>query len=295
MRFSRIVYPNYINYIKSKNAMKKIIALFLVIFYISVSNAQTTSDNTASEIKQMTDSLTTEQKALIFSITEQVMLNIVDSAMNEGMYMKALEFLDSIQVNWKKVTGTEPTYQMYLRKSNILMNLEEWQELVLTTEECLRIHKEVLPEKIAAFTYSMQGSAYRNLKNYKSAIRSYEYALSQYNRVGDFGSQGDMMCRMASCYDQIGKVSMASTLYEKGLAKFLEYFGTTRSSLLRGIFTVNDSYMKVVLGVFSTHLFEMAVHEQNNGDRIASKDYLKMSANCGNGQAKSEYKRIYGY
>ena len=145
MRFSRIVYPNYINYIKSKNAMKKIIALFLVIFYTSVSNAQTTSDNTAFEIKQMTDSLTTEQKALIFSITEQVMLNTVDSAMNEGLYMKALEFLDSIQVNWKKVTGKEPTYQMYLRKSNILMNLEEWQELVLTTEECLRIHKEALP------------------------------------------------------------------------------------------------------------------------------------------------------
>lgn len=221
--------------------MKKIIALFLMVFSISLSNAQTTSDNVASEVKQMTDSLTTEQKELLFTLAEQVMLNAVDSVMEEGMYMQALEMLDSVQVNWKKVTGMEPSPQMYLRKGNVLMSLEEWQELVLTTEECLRIHKEDIPDEIAAITYSMQGSAYRNLEDYKSAIRSYEYALARYNKVGDLGSQGGMMCSMANCYDHIGKISMASSFYEKGFAKFLSYFATTRSSLLRGEFNVADS------------------------------------------------------
>ena len=275
--------------------MKKIIALFLMYFSISVSNAQITSENVAYEVKQMTDSLTTEPKELLLTLAEQVVLDAVDSVMNEGMYMQALEILDSVQVNWKKVTGIEPSPQMYLRKVKILMSLEEWQELVLTTEECLRIHIEDISDKIAAITYGTQGYAYRNLEDYKSAIRSYEYALARYNKVGDLGSQGDMMCCMANCYDHLGKTSMASSFYEKGVAKFLSYFGTTRSSLLRGEFNVTDSYMRMVLELFSTHLFAMAVHEQDKGDKIASKDYLKMSANCGNGQAKSEYKRIYGY
>lgn len=275
--------------------MRTFISILLFTCSIFASNAQTTTEEVAGKVQQATDSLTIEQKVLAISLAEQIMLSAVDSVMNEGMYMQALEMLDSIQVNWKKITDMEPSARMYLMKGQILMSLEEWEELVQTTTECISVHKDDIQDKVAAIIFSMQGSAYRNLENYKSAIRSYEYGLSYYNKSGDLGSQGDMMCSMANCYVQIGKTSMASSFYEKGFAKFLDYFGTTRSALLKGKFYVQDTYMKSVLGVFSSHLMGMAVHEQNCGDRVASKEFLRMSANCGNSHAQSEYERIYGY
>lgn len=276
--------------------MKKKFFTIVILLCSTLSYGQNNQSNDVStDFQQLTDSLSEDQKELLFTLAEDFMLSAVDSVMNEGMYMQALDLLDSVQVNWKKVTGMEPSAKMYLRKGNILMSLEEWSELIKTTEECINIHKEDIQDRVAAIIYSMQGSAYRNIENYKSAIRSYEYAISRYNRVGDIGSQGDMMCSMAYCYDHIGKQSMASTFYEKGFNKFIEYFNTTRSTLLRGNFNVSDPYKQTVLGVFSSHLYGMAVHEQDCGDRLSSKEYLKMSANCGNSQAKSEYNRIYGY
>lgn len=276
--------------------MKKILFTIIVLLCSAFSFGQSEqSDDVSANFQQLTDSLTEEQRDFLFSLAEEYMLNAVDSAMGEGMYMQALELLDSVQVNWKKVTGMEPSARMFLEKGKILMGLEEWDDLIKATEECLSIHKEDIPDKVAAIIYSMQGSAYRNIGNFKSAIRSYEYAISKYNRVGNLGDQGDMMCSMAYCYDQIGKQTVASTFYEKGFNKFIEYFNTTRTILLKGNYNVSDPYKQIVLGVFSAHLYCMAVHEQNCGDRLSSKEYLKMSANCGNSQAKSEYNRIYGY
>ena len=275
--------------------MKRFILLLMACITMACGFAQNRSKAEAvKSMREVTDSLTDEQRDALFMLTEEIMLAGVDSIMNTGMFMKALDLIDSIQVNWKSFTGREPSPRMYISKGNILMHLEEWGELVKTTEECLSIHKEDITDRIAALMYSMQGSAYRNLKEYQKAIRSYEEGAYYYTKIEDSGSQGDMLCSMAKCYGELGKYTMASSFYEKGFNKFLEYFGTTRSALLRSNFYVNDSYKNTVLGVFAAHLFSMAVFEQDYGSRLDSKDYLLMSAHCGDSSARSEYQRIYG-
>lgn len=247
------------------------------------------------EIMSETDSLSEEQKDAIFSLVENVMISSVDSIMNEGRFMQALELADSMQANWKNMTGRDPSPKMYLTKGIILMHLEEWKELVKTTEECLSIHRETINERIAAIMCSMQGNAHRNLEEYREAIRSYEDGVYYYNKTGDIGSQGDLLCSMAICYMELGKHTMASSFYKKGIDKYLEYFGTSRSALLRSDFSMKDPYKQTVLGVFAAHLFGLALFEHDYGSRLDSKDYLLMSAHCGNTTAKSEYQRIYGY
>ena len=275
--------------------MKRIILLLVVTFTMTCGFAQNRSKTESmKEMREMTDSLTDEQKDALFALTEDIMLARVDSIMNTGMFMKALDLMDSIQVNWKSFTGREPSPRMYRTKGLILMNLEEWAELVKTTEECLSVHKTGINDKESAILYSMQGTSYGNLKEYQKAIRSYEEGAYYYTKIGDSGSQGDMLCSMAKCYGELGKYTMAFSFYEKGFNKFLEYFDTTRSALLRNNLYVSDSYKKTVLGVFAAHLFSMAVFEQDYGSRLDSKDYLLMSAHCGDSSARSEYQRIYG-
>ena len=67
-----------------------------------------------------------------------------------GVGMQAFEMADSIQSNWKHITGREPSARMILTKANILMRLEEWRELIKTTEECFFIHKRNIDDRIAA-------------------------------------------------------------------------------------------------------------------------------------------------
>ena len=274
--------------------MKRFILLLMATMTMAVSFAQSASKAEATkEIRSVTDSLSEEQKTAVFELTEAVMIAGVDSIMSEGRFMQALELIDTIQVNWKQLTGREPSPRMYLTKCNILMYLEEWRDLIRTTEECFSVHKSDITDRIAAIMNSMQGNAHRSLEEYREAIRSYEEGAYYYTRTEDIGSQGDMLCNMANCYGKLGKHTMASSFYEKGINKFLEYFGTTRSALLRSNFYVKDSYKQTVLGVFAAHLFSLAVYEQDYGSRLSSKEYLLMSAHCGNTTAKSEYQRIY--
>jgi len=274
--------------------MKRFIVLLVATMTMAVSFAQSASKAEAiKEIRSVTDSLSEEQKTALFELTEAVMIAGVDSVMGEGRFMQALELIDSIQANWKQLTGREPSPRMYLTKCNILMHLEEWRDLIRTTEECFSVHKSDITDRIAAIMNSMQGNAHRNLEEYREAIRSYEEGAYYYTRTEDIGSQGDMLCNMANCYGKLGKHTMASSFYEKGINKFLEYFGTTRSALLRSNFYVKDSYKQTVLGVFAAHLFSLAVYEQDYGSRLSSKEYLLMSAHCGDTTAKSEYQRIY--
>lgn len=274
--------------------MKRIILLFVVTLTMACGFAQSRSKAEAvKSMREVTDSLTDEQRDALFMLTEEMMLAGVDSIKNTGMFMKALDLIDSIQVNWKSFTGREPSPRMYLMKCNILMHLEEWRDLIRTTEECFSVHKSDINDRIAAIMNGMQGDAHRNLEEYREAIRSYEEGAHYYTRTEDIGSQGNMLCNMANCYGKLGKHTMASSFYEKGINKFLEYFGTTRSALLRSNFYVKDSYKQTVLGVFAAHLFSLAVYEQDYGSRLSSKEYLLMSAHCGDTTAKSEYQRIY--
>ena len=276
--------------------MKRFILLLIATFTMACGFAQNTNIKEACDkLKTVTDSLTEDQKDELFNLAEQILITRVDSIMHEGIYMQALELMDSIQANWKALTGREPSPMMYLKKGNILMYLEEWRDLIKTTEECLSVHKSDINDRVAAIMYSMQGAAHRNLEEYREAIRSYENGSYYYTKTGDIGSQGDMICSMANCYSELGKHTMASSFYEKGINKYLDYFGTSRSALLRSNFSVKDSYKQSVLGVFAAHLFCLAVYEQNYGSRLNSKNYLLMSAHCGDKTAKSEYQRIYGY
>ena len=275
--------------------MKRFILLFISLSIGAYSFAQSSSKEEVREgFKTVTDSLTEEQKDALLSLTESVMLASIDSIMNAGRFMQALDLMDSIQVNWKYMTGREPSPRMYLSKGNILMHLEEWKELIKTTKECLSIHKSDIPDRIAAIMCGMQGHAHRNLEEYREAIRSYEDGAYYYTKTEDLGSQGDMFCSMAKCYGELGKHTMASSFYEKGINKFLDYFDTTKSALLRSEFYVKEPYKKAVLSVFAAHLFGLAIYEQDYGSRLDSKDYLLMSAHCGDTTAKSEYLRIYG-
>ena len=275
--------------------MKRIAVLIIAIMILANGYAQMSVKAEAKErISAIADSLSEEEKDAMLTIIEEVMVTAVDSIMNEGRFMQALELIDSMQINWRFLTEREPSPRMYLTKANILMHLEEWRDLANTVKECFSIHKSTINERIGAVLCSMQGNAYRNLEEYREAIRSFEDGVYYYTKTGDVGSQGDMLCSMAKCYGELGKHTIASSFYQKGIDKFLEYFDTTRSALMRNDFSVKDPYKQTVLAVFAAHLFCLAVYEQDYGSRLDSKDYLLMSAHCGDTTAKSEYQRIYG-
>ncbi len=277
--------------------MKNILLVMLFLSSTMTSFAQATVDDARNQLNHVIDSLevSPEGKDFAFAVAEMILLHRVDSVIEEGRYLQALTVLDSIQVYWKKLTDKDPSVSMYARKGTILMTLEEWQPLLTMCDECLRIHKESLTNKEGGLVYSMQGYAYRNIEKYLEAVKSYESAILYYTKDDNIGSVADMTCNMAYCYGKLSKYSTTSNLYEKGIAKFLEYYNITRSRLLAGEFKVADSYKKSVLGVFSAHLLDFAIFEEKIGNKQASKEYLLMSAHCGNDIAKREYQRIYGY
>lgn len=244
--------------------------------------------------ESLKDSLSEEQMEVLCSLTESVMLTVVDSVMNEGRYMEALENLDSLQMYWKRYFGKNVSPKVYHLKAIILNSLEEWQEVIKTTEECFAIYKTEVPIEQAAAIYGLQGSAHRMLREYLAAIRSYENALKYYVKNGEDLRQCDVLCNMAYCYGELGKHTMASSFYQKGIGKYLECFKTTRAALLKGKFNVNDPNKQLDFKLFALHLFYMAVYEQDLGNKLESKEYLQMSAHCGFEDAKKEYQRLYG-
>lgn len=267
--------------------MKHIFFLLFTLLSISAS-----SQNTRNQ--EPIDTLSQEREELVQTVVEQVVLQAVDSIMEEGMYMKALEILDSLQAHRKRKTGKEPSLQMYLKKGQIYMHMEEWQQLIAVTNECIKYHNETMPDEMAALMYNEQGMGYKYLEDYKKAIRSYESAVGFYSIVEDYGNMGDVLCTIAYCYDKLGKSSTAYSFYEKGFMKFLQYFNITKKQLLQSNLKIDDTRKEITLELFAAHLYNMAIHEQDNGDRLASKEYLLMSAHCGNSTARGEYQRIYG-
>lgn len=269
--------------------MKRI--LFTLLFFLTISVSAQEFDKG----KEYFDSLSEDDKELTTSLVEDIIFNLIDSVMEEGMYMKALDLLDSVNANWQKTFGVEVPYQMYLKKGEVYMRLEEWQRLVDVTTECINKKNGTLPNQVVPIMYNMQGMGYSNLEKYKDAIRSYENALSYYSKNEDLGSQGDVLCNIGHCYNKSRKLLSASSFYNKGLLKFLEYFKITKKQLLQRELKVYDAYEKTLLNSFAVHLFNMAVYEQDYGDKSTSKEYLLMSAHCGYNLAKSEYQRIYGH
>ena len=277
--------------------------LFLLVFLLSplFISAQVNSGQSNGEVQNMKESLSSEDQQLVDSITnvllEKALMNIVDSLRESGMYMKALSTVNQVMDYWQQERGNNPTISMYVSKVQILMHLEEWDSMIETCDECLRLYKDdtdVIVNLWLPLINKMRGDACRNSKAFKDAIISYENALFYYTRDNRLDNQGDIFCSMANCYEHLDKNSVASSFYDKGFEKYLEYFKVSRTGLLKSRIEETEDLRKSNLAVFSCHLYNMAVREQNLGNRQASKEYLLMSAHCGNEQAISEYNRIYG-
>ncbi|MBO7432658.1 MAG: hypothetical protein J6U13_02780 [Salinivirgaceae bacterium] len=269
--------------------MKKSLLLVLLIVSIDVS-AQIDKNLVPTEFDgsiQMSDEL----KGAYMEYSFYAASLKVDSLIEKGMYMSALETTDSLLIIWKNNTKKQPPIDLYMSKCKVLSYLEEWNDLIETTKECLTFYNNET-KLYTSVLYSMQGFAYRSVKDYNNAVRAYEASMS-YSK-NDIGNEANMLCNMAYCYESIGKSTLAGTLYNKGFNKYLEYFKISRTDLLKNKVSVTSSFKETALGVFGCHLYNMAVFEQNYGTKVLSKEYLLMSANCGNEEAQSEYDRIYG-
>lgn len=271
--------------------MKK--SLFILIFSIVSLAASAQMENSYVSSEMDSVQMTETMKDAIIDYTFYVAFHQVDSIIGEGMYMSALEAIDSLFVIWNRHMERPFPINMYISKCMVLMRLEEWNDLIAVTKECISVYNNET-EPYTSVLYSMQGSAYRNVKDYKNAVRAYEMAMSNYKYKNDIGGEADMLCNMAYCYECIEKYSLAGSFYNKGFNKYLEYFNVSRSYLLKKTLSYSDTLKNTSLGVFSCHLYNMAVYEQDFGDRSLSKEYLLMSANCGNRDAQREYDRIYG-
>lgn len=275
--------------------MKKIVLCLLMMLPMAVMGQSNKDiESAAQEMKMLLDSIRPERKVFFMEIMESIILAGVDSLKQEGMFNQALETCDSLSVQIKKIFGMEPSAQLYLTKAVLLQYMEEHSLAIATIQEYFDTHKDSIDEKRIPILYSIQGNSYRNLGDYREAIGSYEkYSMSS-KKIGKLENQADAFCNMAYCYTKIGKYVLARTCYGKGLQAYLDYFGVKRYMLLKGANNEKDSYKRTVLAVFANHLYNMAIFEQDFGSKTDKKEYLLMSAHCGNVLAKEEYKRIYG-
>lgn len=105
--------------------MKKIVLFILLMLPVAVFG-QKSASQAKKEIQNYTDSLSDDQKGALFALTEEVFLISVDSLIANGQYLDAVELMDSIEYNWKYLTGYNPSERFYMTKTNTLQYLEEW-------------------------------------------------------------------------------------------------------------------------------------------------------------------------
>ena len=111
--------------------MKKLV-LFVLMLLPMCSSVSAHGQNKAEfreKFLELTDTLTTEEKDSLFSILNSVTLDFIDYNLNEGSYCQALEFIDSIQGNWKYLTGQDVSIPIYLKRALVLVQFEEWEKL----------------------------------------------------------------------------------------------------------------------------------------------------------------------
>ena len=280
---------------------KKIVFLILLMLSLATFGQTPSFDDTWNKLDSLTASMPEEARAATFSVLEDYFLDAADSLRNEGMYSSASEILAQLETKWKKVTGKDLSARFYVSLAQIHLELEDWNDAVETVDRYLKIY-ESQPDSFDKLEdgaylkifYNIKGMSLKNLEEWRKAIATYENANHYYAKSNDLGSQGGCLCNMAYCYTKLEKNNIARDLYEKGFQKYLDYFGTTRTALLKTNLKVEDKMKKLSLDVFSENLIEMAVFEQDNGNRNAMKDYLLMSVHCGNQLAKKEYDRIFG-
>ena len=152
--------------------MKKLV-LFVLMLLPMCSSVSAHGQNKAEfreKFLDLTDTLTTEEKDSLFSILNSVTLDFIDYNLNEGSYCQALEFIDSIQGNWKYLTGQDVSIPIYLKRALVLVQFEEWEKLIELTDECLSTHKRDMKEPELAVIYNMQGLSHLSLKEYQEIL-----------------------------------------------------------------------------------------------------------------------------
>ena len=162
--------------------MKKLV-LFVLMLLPMCSSVSAHGQNKAEfreKFLELTDTLTTEEKDSLFSILNSVTLDFIDYNLNEGSYCQALEFIDSIQGNWKYLTGQDVSIPIYLKRALVLVQFEEWEKLKELTGECLSTHKRDMKEAELAVIYNMQGLSHLSLKEYHPRLVILEDKLMYY-------------------------------------------------------------------------------------------------------------------
>ena len=290
--------------------MKGILILLLAIMpFVGLAQEpgqpQTRQDTPSKENEELLkyfEGLPQEQQEglanLMFNFAEQVVVVVVDSLLEEGMYMQAIELLDGSMVKWAKDTGGLPVPPMiYLKRLQINRYMEEWQQVINDADSCIasiNYYQDPKYRSMAALVYKSQGDGYRYIEDYKNAIRPYENAVGLYKVLGELIDQGDALCSIANCYDLLGKTNTAAKFYENGLSKYLQGFDISEKRLLQKDLVSADENKQNDINLFGLHLLRMAVFEEERGNKMKSKDYLLMSAHCGLDVARSEYQRLYG-
>lgn len=250
---------------------------------------------TKLEYASVADSLTDNQTEKLITRGEFMFLVDIDSMINEGQYLHALELMDVVEKNYPRLLGRYPSQLFYSDKVKILHSLEEWQQVVEAVDRYKEIYKGEFIDNIAATMFDSQGMAYWKMKKYWKAIASFEEGVSYYIKTGDIASQGNLYCSIGMCYMELEKSAISFKFYNKGISKFLDYFDTTPSALVKHDIRVKGTVRQTALDLFSAHLGLLAGYEMVYGTRQDVHDHLLMASHCGNDAAKKEYKRIFGY
>lgn len=272
---------------------------FIALFVLSAIfvSPQSAWGQTDDKVQNPTDSVTELDPALVDYMVAKTMYEFVDSLKNEGLYMQALQTADNFINYWKNVAMKPVPIRVYMSKVLVLMKLEEWDSMIKTCDESITAQEkaaDVLDGWMLPDVYEAKASACKHSGKYKDAIIAYENALPVFTRENKSYRICSILTELGECYDKLGKQVLASSFYEKGLNKYLECFGVSRARLLKERYDVKDPRLKSEFELFAMFLYKMAVREQDQEDRSASREYLLMSAHCGFDLAIREYKRIYG-
>ena len=273
--------------------MKRIYTLLLSLLSVCVGYAQT--DGEEGKEKSVLGNTWEMLKEMSAYYSENLAMGCrIDSMIHDGMYMRAIEEIDSFQVKMENVWGRAMSETMYVHKGQVLAYLEEYEKIVENADECLQLYNLENDVKTLSVLYEQKGLAYLNMKDYRMAVRSYERVVSYSTQAEDTCSVANAYCTMAYCYSSMNKSLLASSYYENGFDKYGEYFNISRSYLLKHKLQVSGSEKNMHKSIFANHLLGKALFEQKRGDKGVSKKYLRMSANCGSELAQREYRRLYG-
>lgn len=256
--------------------MKRIYTLLLSFLALCAVYAQTDGEGgKENEISESTP-------------TELTIIERVDSIMEAGLYMEALELINSYHLRLKTSEGRDLPQVIYLQKCKALHYMEEWDELVKVVDDCLQAYGNLNDESFLSYLYYLQGYAYMNMENYRSSICSLEHMIPYSMKTGHLSDVAMAYSGIAFCYKEMDRLSAAFSFYEKACSVYMKNFNVSRSYLLKHKLCASDTNKdRHSISLFASCLFDMALLKMKNGEFALAKEYFRMSANCGNKSAQA--------